>query len=86
MRDAEHAADAGANGRNHHDAAEDQLDVEAGIFRRLAVSADHVNVAAEAGVGQNEMAASSIRAATITIQGMPPIDVDPSVVTSGGTL
>ena len=56
MRHAEHAADSRADRRNHHDAAEDQLDVEPGIFRRLAVSPDHVNVAAEAGIGQHQMA------------------------------
>ena len=35
--------------------ADDELDVDAGIFGRLAVAADHVNVAAEAGVGEHEV-------------------------------
>src|SRR5205085_12166420 len=57
MGDAEHAADPRTDRRDHHHAAEDQLDVEPGIFRRLAIAADHVNVAAEAGIGQHQMAA-----------------------------
>ena len=60
--------------------AEDQLDVDAGIFRRLAVAADHVDVAAEARVGQHEMAGEQDHGRdTITIQGMPPIEPDPRV-------
>ena len=39
-----------------HHGAEDELDVDAGIFGRLAVAADHVHVAAEARVGEHEMA------------------------------
>src|SRR5215831_17717728 len=57
MGDAEHAADAGTDRSNHHDASEDHFDVEPGIFGRLAIATDHVNVAAEAGVGQNHVAA-----------------------------
>ena len=37
-------------------AAMHQLDVDAGIFGRLAVAADHVHVAAEARVGQHQVA------------------------------
>src|SRR5262249_3288557 len=55
MRYAQHAADAGAHGRDHHDAAQDQLDVEPGIFGCFAVSTDHVYVAAEACVCQHEV-------------------------------
>ena len=40
---------------DHHHRADDELDVDAGIFRRLAVAADHVNVAAEARVGEHEV-------------------------------
>ncbi len=54
--DAEHAGDARADRRDDHHRGDDQLDVDAGIFRRLAVAADHVDVAAEARVGQHEMA------------------------------
>ncbi len=54
--DAQHAGDAGADGRDHHDRGDHQLDVDAGIFGRLAVAADHVHVAAEAGVGQDQVA------------------------------
>ena len=57
MSDAQHAADSGADRRDHHDAAENQIDIEPGIFRRLAIAADHVNVAAEARKGEHQMAA-----------------------------
>ena len=48
-----------------------ELDVDAGIFRRLAVAADHVDVAAEARVGQHEVRDEQQDAATMTIHGMP---------------
>src|SRR5205814_4486645 len=57
MRHAEHAADPRADRQNHHDAAEDQIDVKAGIFGRLAVAADHINVTPETRIGQHQMAA-----------------------------
>src|SRR5215831_12570854 len=57
MGDAQHSADSRADRRNDHDAAENQFDIEPRIFRRFAVSADHVDVAAEARVGQHQMAA-----------------------------
>jgi len=38
MGDPQHAADTGADRRDHHDGAENQIDVEPGIFRRLTVA------------------------------------------------
>src|SRR6185437_15356360 len=46
MGDAQHAANTRADRGDHHDAAEDQIDVETGVFRRLAVASDHVDIAA----------------------------------------
>src|SRR6202020_1054476 len=53
--DADHAGEARAHGGDHHHRADDEADIDAGIFRRLAIAADHVNVAAEARIGQHEM-------------------------------
>src|SRR5581483_10407391 len=53
--DGEHAGDARADRRDDHHRGEDGLDVDAGIFGGLAVAADHVHVAAEARVGEDEM-------------------------------
>src|SRR5262249_26887455 len=55
MGDAEDAGDARAEGRDHHHRGDDGTDIDAGIFRRLAVAAHHVDVAAEAGIGQDQV-------------------------------
>src|SRR5260221_2239189 len=57
MGDAEHAGDARADRRDDHDGGDDGAHVDAGILRRLAVAADHVDVAPEARIGQHDMAA-----------------------------
>src|SRR6202453_524720 len=53
--DADHAGEARAHGGDHHHRADDEADIDAGIFRRLTIAADHVHVAAKARVGQHEM-------------------------------
>ncbi len=61
MGDAQHAGNARAHGRDDDDGAQHQLDVDAGILGRLAVAAHHVHVAAEARVGQHQMAGQQER-------------------------
>ena len=63
-----------------------QLDVDAGIFGRLAVAADHVHVAAEAGVGQHQVADEQEQDRDHHHRsGTAPIEPEPSHLMASGT-